>query len=173
MQIMAEDTTNGDQQSLENLVKVNQLKEQTFRIFCLFQDSTESSDLVDLNTRWRHFYDDDNLVGEDSDDDQDWDRIQNKRFLTLFRNRPLKSEGYKRGPGFRSWGGKRGDKLFEGGKRRPFQSWGGKRNLNDDWLAMQEKRKFSSWGGKRSQNTKKKPSFLSWGGKRGDEFAMN
>jgi len=74
-------------------------------------------------------------------------------------------ESFKRGPGFRSWGGKRSEleedqENYDSApkwewKRRPFQSWGGKRAPTSlgafkKVLNYGEKRRFSSWGGKRS-----------------------
>lgn len=147
-------------------------------------------------TRYKRAQDTDdetqNQIGDTEDEsagnlDDNFDRVS-KRFLSIFRTRPPKSEGYKRGPGFRSWGGKRSEQdsnqamkrdteyimpfqqsqkrgKNEGAKRRPFQSWGGKRGLFDGNPTY-----FTRDGLRNILNWEEKRKFSSWGGKRGDDL---
>lgn len=99
-----------------------------------------------------------------------------KRFQMYSQRNPA-ADGYKRGPGFRSWGGKRSFPYeeSEATKRSKFASWGGKRNKE---TASNKRSKFASWGGKRNDGVvseelptdlDKRSKFTSWGGKRSDE----
>lgn len=121
----------------------------------------------------------------EDEDDADSDNYLEKRFSS-YRIRYPETEGYKRGPGFRSWGGKRGGKgnkfsnwggkRAEGYKGNKFSNWGGKRSFEEepsDPFLEDKRAKFGSWGGKRSgeedflfDSDDKRAKFASWGGKR-------